>query len=117
MCFRVLPTPSQEDMKSVAFLAWVSLDEASTYFSTMHKKLQDQREEDLQRETWKLHPLYQESRESLLKMCSESGLLTTGKKHELVRRIAGNETHEKDLQLWPLDLGTLGNISVRSKKM
>ena len=97
MCFRELPTPSQEDMKSVAFLAWVSLDEASTYFSTMHKKLQDQREEDLQRESWKLHPLYQESRESLLKICSESGLLTTGKKHELVRRIAGNETREKDL--------------------
>lgn len=32
-----------------------------------------------------------------MKMCSESGLLTTGKKHELVRRIAENETSEKDL--------------------
>lgn len=97
ICFRVLPTPSQAVMTSVAFLAWVSLDEASSYFSTMHKKLQDQKEEDLQRETWKLHPLYQESRETLVKMCSESGLLTTGKKHELVQRIAKNETHKKDL--------------------
>lgn len=97
MCFRVLPTPSRAVVTSVAFLAWVSLDEASSYFSTMHKKLQDQKEEDLQRETWKLHPLYQESRETLVKMCSESGLLTTGKKHELVRRIAENEPREKDL--------------------
>ena len=30
-------------------------------------------------------------------MCSEPGLLTTGKKHELVWRIAENETCEKDL--------------------
>lgn len=30
-CFRVLPTP------------WVSLDETSSYFSSMHKKLQEQK--------------------------------------------------------------------------
>lgn len=42
-------------MTSVALLAWVSLDEVSGYFSNQHKKLQDQKEEDLQQETWKQH--------------------------------------------------------------
>ena len=50
----------------------------------------------MQRETWKQHPLYQESRERLAKMCSESGLLATGKKHELVQRIAKNNTCDKE---------------------
>ena len=83
-------------MTSVAFLARVSLDEASGYFSNQHKKLQDQKEQDLQRETWKQYPLYQESRETLVKMCSKSGLLTTGKKHQLVRRIAENNACYED---------------------
>ena len=28
MCFRVLPTPSTETLVSIAFLAWVSVEEA-----------------------------------------------------------------------------------------
>ena len=40
--------------------------------------------------------LYQEGRETLVKMCSESGLITTGKKHELVRRMAENNACYED---------------------
>lgn len=89
-CFRVLPTPSKEAIGSISFLAWVSLDETSSYFSSMHKKLQEQKEEDMQRKTWKQHFLYQESKETLAKMCSESRLLATGKKHDLVQHIVKN---------------------------
>ena len=79
MCFRVLPTVS------IAFLAWVSIEEASNYFTTTYRKLKQQKEEDMQRETWRQHSLYSESRETLAKMCSDSGLFAVGKKHELVR--------------------------------
>ena len=85
MCFRVLPTPSTKTLVSIAFLAWVSIEEASNYFTTTYKKLKQQKEEDMQRETWREHSLYSESRETLPKMCSDSGLFAVGKKHELVR--------------------------------
>ena len=89
-CFRVLPAPTKDMMMSIALLAWVTPEEASTYYSSVHKTLKDQKEEDIKRETWKQHALYQESKETLVKMCSGSGLLTSGKKHELVERVAGN---------------------------
>ena len=85
MCFRVLPTPSTETLVSIAFLAWVSIEEASNYFTTTYKKLKQQKEEDMQRETWREHSLYSESRETLPKMYSDSRLFAVGKKHELVR--------------------------------
>ena len=52
--------------------------------------MKDQKEEDIKRETWKQHALYQASKETLVKMCSGSGLLTSGKKHELVEHVAEN---------------------------
>ena len=52
--------------------------------------MKDQKEEDIKRETWKQHALYQESKETLVKMCSGFGLLTSGKKHELVEHVAEN---------------------------
>lgn len=79
-CFRVLPAPMKDMMMSIALLAWVTPEDASTYYSSVHKKLKDQKEEDIKRETWKQHALYQESKETLVKMCSGSGLLTSGKK-------------------------------------
>ena len=95
-CFRVLPQPSKGTMKSIAFLAWVSPDEASAYFISMHGKLQAQKNDDMKRETWKHHPLYRESKETLVKMCSESKLFPSGKKHELVQRIVQNHPSKED---------------------
>ena len=96
-CFRVLPAPTKDMMMSIALLAWVTPEEASTYYSSVHKKLKDQKEEDIKRETWKQHALYQESKETLVKMCSGSGLLTSGKKHELVECVAGNTPGKSEL--------------------
>ena len=50
-CFRVLPAPMKDMMMSIALLAWVTPEEASTYYSSVHKKLKDQKEEDIKRET------------------------------------------------------------------
>lgn len=60
MCFRVLPTPSTGTLVSIAFLARVSVEEASDYFTTMHEKLKQQKEENMQREAWRQHSLYSE---------------------------------------------------------
>ena len=64
--FRVLPSPLEDELKAVAFLAWVSVEEASQFYASAIKQLQQQREEDLKREAWKLHPLYAESRPTLM---------------------------------------------------
>ena len=70
-------------MTSIAFLACVTPEEALMYYSSFHKKLDDQKDQDIKRKTWKQYALYQESKETLVKMCSQSGLLASGKKHEL----------------------------------
>lgn len=70
-------------MMSIAFLAWVSPDEASAYFSSMHKKRHAQKEDDMKREKWKQHPWYKESKETLVKMCNRSGVFPTGKNRSL----------------------------------
>ena len=80
LCYRVLPSASKETMMSIAFLAWVSPDEASGYFSSMHKKWHAQMEDDMKKEKWKQHPWYKEKKETLVKMCNSSGIFPTGKK-------------------------------------
>ena len=67
-------------MTSIAFLACVTPEEALMYYSSFHKKLDDQKDQDIKRKTWKQYALYQESKETLVKMCSQSGLLASGKK-------------------------------------
>ena len=47
--------------------------------------------DDLTRETWKLHPLYRESRATLLNKCTEASLISSGKKYDLVQRIVENQ--------------------------
>ncbi|KAJ7391492.1 hypothetical protein OS493_018539 [Desmophyllum pertusum] len=105
-CFRVLPTPSKEIMMSIAFLAWVSPEDASTYYDSVHKKLREQEDQDIKRETWRQHSLYRENKETLVKMCSDSGLLASGKKHELVERFVENK-ESKDEQVAYLDKADL----------
>ena len=55
-------------MMSIAFLAWVTPEVASTYYSSFHKKLEDKKDQDIKRKTWKqyMYALYQESKETLV---------------------------------------------------
>ena len=87
-CFRTNPVPSPEILKAVAFLAWVSVEEAAEYFENARKQLREQKVNDLKRETWKLHPLYKESKATLGSKCTEANLISTGNKYDLVQRIA-----------------------------
>ena len=94
-------------MMSIAFLAWVTPEEASTYYSSFHKKLEDEKDQDIKRKTWKqyMYALYQESKETLVNwMCSQSGLLASGKKHELVECLSQKNTE------FDLHYGKIGSI-------
>jgi len=78
-CFRANPIPSLENLKAIAFIAWVSIEETAQYFDNARKQLTEQRVDDLKRETWKLHPLYKESRATLLNKCTEANLMSSKK--------------------------------------
>ena len=90
-CFRANPVPAPENLKAIAFIAWVSVEETAQYFENARKQLTEQRVDDLKRETWKLHPLYKESRAALLNKCTEANLISSGKKYDLVQRIVENQ--------------------------
>lgn len=90
-CFRANPVPSPENLKAIAFIAWVSVEETAQYFDNARKQLMEQKVDDLKRETWKLHPLYKESRAALLNKCTEANLTSSGKKYDLVQRTVENQ--------------------------
>ena len=90
-CFQENPVPSPENLKAIAFIGWVSLEETTQYFDNARKQLTEQRVDDLRRETWKLHPLYKESRATLLNKCTEANLISSGKKYDLVQQIVENQ--------------------------
>ena len=79
-CFKENPVPSLESLKAIAFIGWVSLTETTQYFDNARKQLTEQRVDDLRRETGKLHPLYKESRATLLNKCTDANLISSGKK-------------------------------------
>ena len=94
-CFRAIPVPLEEDLKAIAFLAWVSMEEASQFFENAQKQLRQHKEEDLKREAWKLHPLYKESRATLVGKLTEGCLNPTGKKYELVQQIVESRVEDE----------------------
>ena len=110
-CFKAIPSPSEDVMESIAFLACVSKNEAKDYFNNARNKLIDQKEEDIQRESWKRHPLYKESKDYLVSKCIETGLSSFGNKHDLVRRIV-EDTGASHENLTERDLydGDLSNV-------
>jgi len=75
---------------SITFLAWVSTKEVKEYFTNAQRKLDDQKEEDLQRGSWKRHSLYKESKGNLVSKCLQAGLSSFGNKHDLVCQIVEN---------------------------
>ena len=83
--FRVLPSPLEEELRAIAYLGWISVDGALQFYASVQKQLSQQKEEDLKREAWKLHPLYKESRTALIERAG--GMNPNLKKDELVQQI------------------------------
>ena len=82
----MLPSPLEDELKAVAFLAWVSVEEALQFYASAIKQLQQQRAEDLKREAWKLHPLCRKQANSCGKV-NRTLLNPNRKKDELVKQI------------------------------
>ena len=90
------PKPSQEILSAIAFLAWIPLRQVEFFFTCASKDSELLAEEDNSKEFWSKHPLYVEkSREELVAICTSKKLLETGKKHELVERIAKATEEER----------------------
>ena len=73
---------------SLALLAWVPENEVLTSFQEKESQLHKEMENGFKRMQWKKHSLYKEKKEKLVKMCFEAKLQSSGKKYELVERLA-----------------------------
>lgn len=83
------PKPSQDMLSAIAFLAWIPLRQVEEFFTCASKDAELLAEEDNFKEFWSKHSLFVENtREELVAICNSKKLLETGKKHELVERIA-----------------------------
>ncbi|CAH3031611.1 unnamed protein product [Pocillopora meandrina] len=71
--FRVLPSPLEEELRAIAYLAWISVEQASQFYASAQKQLSQQREEDLKQEAWNIE--------------RAGGMNPNLKKYELVQQI------------------------------
>ena len=75
------------------------------------KQLQQQREEDLNQEAWKLHVLYQESQPVLMAKLNES-TLNLNRKYDLVKKIAERSGEAKN----PVDMLSVTQLNDGNNK-
>ena len=83
--FRVLPSPLEE-LKAIAHLAWITVNNVSQFYAKAQKQLRQQKE-DLKCKAWKLHPLYKENNTGTLIDRIGGCLNPNLKKYELVEQI------------------------------
>ena len=108
LAFRVFRQPEPALLYHVAFLAWVSIQDANDYFQENERLVQETLNDDLAKEKWVHHELFtSNTKQELEAMCVAKGMNSLGKKHELVARLA--EEKNVDLDVCICD-GILSNV-------
>ena len=91
MAYLVLPDPHPAVTKSLGLLSWTTEEEVLKYYEEKKKEIKQDMEENLKKDQWRSHVLYAKKTKELIKICQERKLEVSGKKHELVERIALNQ--------------------------
>ena len=83
--------------KSNCVSSFGTVEEFSQFYTSTKTQWQQQREEDLKQEPWKLHPLYQESWPILMVKLNKSGLNLKRKKYELLHKTVERSGEAKNV--------------------
>ena len=98
LAFRVFRQPEPGLLNHVAFLVWISSQDANNYF-------QETLNDDLAKEKWVHHKLLtSNTKQELEAMCIVKGINSVGKKHELVATLAEEKDGGFDVCIYILRL-------------
>ena len=101
LAFRVFQKPEPVLLRQVAFLAWISDQEADNYYKESERLLQETLNDDLVKEKWVHHKLFtSNTKQELEAMCVAKGMNSVGKKHELVAKLAEEKDADRDVCIY-----------------
>lgn len=97
--------PTGTLLRCLALLARVTESKVVRFFDEKDKDVAKALHDAFKREQWKEHRLYRERKETLMSMCKEKGIETSGTKYEIVERLAlaMNEPSPKEPELFTGD--------------
>ena len=116
LVFLSLPSLSSYGMQSISMLCWCPLEDVEKY---LRKKADDMEKDFLdstEKQLWRQHPLYKQSRETLEAKCKEKGLQCSGAKHRLVKRLASVDPSSPSAVLEEYS-GDISTISTAAKEI
>ena len=87
LAYVLISKPTGSLLRSLALLCWVPEDEVTKFFEEKDKEMKKEIHNAIQREQWKTHRLYQEKKDTLVKMCKKAHIEPSGLKHEMVERL------------------------------
>ena len=91
LCFAVIPQPEDDIINQVSLLAWITPQEVRAFYKKIHDQFDGQLKDELERRSWKTHPLYKKNTKTQLEsMCRGMKIPVTTSllKHQLVRLIS-----------------------------
>ena len=101
LAFRVFQKPEPVLLRQVAFLAWISDQEADNYYKESERLLQETLNDDLVTEKWVHHKLFtSNTKRELEAMCIAKGMNSVGKKHELVAKLVEENDADRDVCIY-----------------
>lgn len=108
LAFRVFRKLEPALLRQVAFLAWISDQEADNYYKESERLLQETLNDDLVKEKWVHNKLFtSNTKQELEAMCVAKGMNSVGKKHELVAKLAEEKGADRDVCIYD---GIINNV-------
>jgi hypothetical protein len=109
MAYLSEPFMSDNYMKELSRLCWCPDNEIRRYLQNKEVEAETNYAETMNRAKWQKHKLYNNSKETLEKMCTKNNLDSNGTKNKLVEKLVNKLCLEKPLELDKY-LGNLADI-------
>lgn len=103
-------TPPDDILIGIATLVWIPVSDVSKYFQLKSEKMEKDYNNDVGRETWRSHKLYEKSVADLQQQCKASGVSSIGQKHVLVERLALASGEAEKSKFQPTYKGKLSSL-------
>jgi hypothetical protein len=103
-------TPPDDVLFDISILAWIPVQDVTKYFQLKRDKMEKDFKTDVTRETWRNHTLYKKSVAELQQQCRKDGLSPSGKKYELVQRLALASGEQDRSKFQPSYCGKLSSL-------
>ena len=126
VCYALIPTPDDDVIAQVSLLSWITPQEVRAFYQKLKDQFDHQLKADLERRTWKSHPLFKNNNKVQLEaQCRSMKIPVTSStlKHQLVKFLSeargedpppspSDPLYNGNLSSLPRTLGTLNHLTL-----